>query len=162
MGNYRIIACDLDETLLGSDRQVSQKNAAAIRKARERGVKFVPATGRGYASVQNVLQALGLEGAAGEYVLSYNGGAGGLLFLRPLSGVQPRRRQQGQRPPPPGGAAGRGSGGDHRHRGQLQRPAHDPRGGPGGGRGQRGGGRPAVLRLRHQGHPRPGRRGGGH
>jgi Cof subfamily protein (haloacid dehalogenase superfamily) len=49
--------------------------AAAIRKARERGVKFVPATGRGYASVQNVLQALGLEGAAGEYVLSYNGGA---------------------------------------------------------------------------------------
>lgn len=75
MTAYRIIACDLDETLLGSDRRVSPKNAAAIRRARERGVKFVPATGRGFRSVEGVLRELGLADAAGEYVLSYNGGA---------------------------------------------------------------------------------------
>lgn len=72
---YKIIACDLDETLLGSDRTVSPENRAAIQRARERGVKFVPATGRGFASVRGVLEALDLADAPGEYVLSYNGGA---------------------------------------------------------------------------------------
>lgn len=73
--HYKIIACDLDETLLGSDRKVSPKNQAAIQRAREKGVKFVPATGRGFSSVQGVLEGLGLADAPGEYVLSYNGGA---------------------------------------------------------------------------------------
>ena len=72
---YKIIACDLDETLLDSDRKISPENRAAIRKAREQGVKFVPATGRGFTSVQGVLEELGLANAPEEYVLSYNGGA---------------------------------------------------------------------------------------
>ena len=71
---YKIIACDLDETLLGSDRKVSVGNRAAIAKARERGVKFVLATGRGFASVQGTLTELGLNDADGEYVISFNGG----------------------------------------------------------------------------------------
>lgn len=72
---YKIIACDLDETLLGSDRKVSPKNRAAIAKARARGVKFVPSTGRGFASVQGTLEELAVKDAAGEYVISFNGGA---------------------------------------------------------------------------------------
>lgn len=72
---YRIIACDLDETLLGPDRHVSPENRDAIRKARERGVRFVPATGRGFTSVQGILRELDLYDRPGEYVLSYNGGA---------------------------------------------------------------------------------------
>lgn len=72
---YKIIACDLDETLLRTDRTLSARNIAAIRAARERGVKFVPATGRGYNSVQGTLAELGLAGQAGEYVIAYNGGA---------------------------------------------------------------------------------------
>ena len=72
---YKIIACDLDETLLGPDRRVSPGNRAAIQRARELGVKFVPATGRGYASVQGTLREIGLWDAPDEYVLSYNGGA---------------------------------------------------------------------------------------
>lgn len=72
---YKIIACDLDETLLGPDRRVSYGNREAIRAAAALGVKFVPATGRGFASVQGTLKEIGLFGAAGEYVLSYNGGA---------------------------------------------------------------------------------------
>ena len=72
---YRIIACDLDETLLGTDRRVSPKNREAIRRAQEKGVKFVPATGRGFPSVQGILRDLELYDRPGEYVLSYNGGA---------------------------------------------------------------------------------------
>jgi len=71
---YKIIACDLDETLLNSERSVSQENREAIRKARELGVKFVPATGRGYASVRRTLEELGVYGAEDEYVISFNGG----------------------------------------------------------------------------------------
>ncbi len=71
---YKIIACDLDETLLNSERSVSQENREAIRKARELGVKFVPATGRGYCSVKKTLEELGVYGAENEYVISFNGG----------------------------------------------------------------------------------------
>ncbi len=72
---FRIIACDLDETLLDSNRAISPGNLAAIRKAHDLGVKFVPATGRGYDSVEPTLKDLGLFQKRGEYVISYNGGA---------------------------------------------------------------------------------------
>ena len=72
---YKLIACDLDETLLSADRTVSQRNIEAIRKADAMGVKFVPATGRGYRSVQGTLAELGLQNRDGEYVISFNGGA---------------------------------------------------------------------------------------
>lgn len=49
---YRMIVSDLDETLLGSDRKVSKRNREAVQKARELGVRFVPATGRGYCSIR--------------------------------------------------------------------------------------------------------------
>ena len=38
---YKIIACDLDETLLSDDRTISKENIEAIQKAKELGVKFV-------------------------------------------------------------------------------------------------------------------------
>ena len=72
---YKIIACDLDETLLQTDRTISQKNIEAVQKARAMGVKFVPATGRGYNSVGGTLAELGLLDKENEYVISYNGGA---------------------------------------------------------------------------------------
>lgn len=72
---FKIIACDLDETLLGSDRTISPENLAAIKKAHDLGVKFVPATGRGYHSVEPTLKELGLSQKKDEYVISYNGGA---------------------------------------------------------------------------------------
>lgn len=73
---YRLIACDLDETLLNVDHQVAEKNLAAIKRAREEyGIQFVPTTGRGYRSVQQTLIELGLEELANEYVISFNGGA---------------------------------------------------------------------------------------
>ena len=44
-------------------------------KAKELGVKFVPATGRGYNTVDGTLKELGLYDLENEYVISYNGGA---------------------------------------------------------------------------------------
>ena len=72
---YKLIACDLDETLLNSENKVSQKNIEAIKKADAQGVKFVLATGRGYATVQGTLEEIGLKDKKDEYVISFNGGA---------------------------------------------------------------------------------------
>ncbi|MBR0283976.1 MAG: HAD family phosphatase [Selenomonadaceae bacterium] len=72
---YRLIACDLDETLLNSERKVSAGDVEAIRKFGELGGKFVLATGRGYASVAGTLEEIGLLGKEKEYVISFNGGA---------------------------------------------------------------------------------------
>lgn len=72
---YKIIACDLDETLLDKQHNVPERNIRAIQKARSLGVRFVPATGRGYASVGRTLKELGLYDMEHEYVISFNGGA---------------------------------------------------------------------------------------
>lgn len=72
---YKMIACDLDETLLSSDRKVSEKNRRAIEKAKEKGVKFVLATGRGFLTVQNTLDEINQRDLEKEYVISFNGGA---------------------------------------------------------------------------------------
>lgn len=73
---YRMICCDMDETLLSSqDKKVSARNRAAIKRVREQGVRFVPTTGRGLKSIQGTLAELGMSGLAGEYVISLNGGA---------------------------------------------------------------------------------------
>lgn len=72
---YKLIACDLDETLLSLDNTVSEKNVAAIQKADKLGVKFVLSTGRGYATVQKTLKEIGLYDKENEFVISFNGGA---------------------------------------------------------------------------------------
>lgn len=72
---YKMIVCDLDETLISDDRSISKENIEAIRKADEMGIKFVVATGRGYNTVGVTLEILGLKDKEGEYVISFNGGA---------------------------------------------------------------------------------------
>lgn len=72
---YKIITCDLDETLLCMDRSICRRNLDAIRAAAEKGVKFVCASGRGYMSFQNTLKEIGLYDCADQYSISFNGGA---------------------------------------------------------------------------------------
>ena len=72
---YRLIVSDLDETLLNSKKEVTPENRAAVGAAGKLGVKFVPTSGRGYRSMDRTLRELGLYGAAGQYVISFNGGA---------------------------------------------------------------------------------------
>ncbi len=50
------------------------KNREYIQKARDKGVKFVCATGRGYSSIQTTLEEIGSKDMEGEYTISYNGG----------------------------------------------------------------------------------------
>lgn len=88
---YKLIACDLDETLLALDNTVSKKNIEAIQAADKLGVKFVLSTGRGYATVQKTLKEIGLYDKADEYVITFNGGAvvenkdNQLLYFKPIT-----------------------------------------------------------------------------
>lgn len=73
---YKLIACDMDETLLNDNHEICQRNIDVIKRARkEYGIKFVLATGRSYDLVQKQLQDLDLYDKEDEYVLSFNGGA---------------------------------------------------------------------------------------
>lgn len=72
---YKMIVSDLDESLLQDDGRVSKRDIETIHKLRDEGVKFVPNTGRGFASVQALLAEIGTKDLAGQYVISYNGGA---------------------------------------------------------------------------------------
>lgn len=72
---YKMMVSDLDETLLNDDGSINELNVMAIKKVLKSGIKFVPNTGRGYLSVQNLLEELGLKNQANQYVISYNGGA---------------------------------------------------------------------------------------
>lgn len=71
---YKMIFSDLDETLLTSDHHVPKINQVAIAKAREKGVKFVPATGRGYEMTKEILKEIGIADQENEYVIAFNGG----------------------------------------------------------------------------------------
>jgi Cof subfamily protein (haloacid dehalogenase superfamily) len=71
----KLIASDLDETLLGPGSRVVEENLRAIKKCQELGIKFVPATGRGFYSLRQTLEELGQADQAGQYTICYNGGA---------------------------------------------------------------------------------------
>lgn len=71
---YRLITCDLDETLLNSQRQVSERNRQAIAAAKEKGVYFVPTTGRGYRSIEPTLTELQALNQKEHYMIGFNGG----------------------------------------------------------------------------------------
>lgn len=43
---YRLVLSDLDGTLLNSEKRISERTVQAVRKLTEKGVIFVPATGR--------------------------------------------------------------------------------------------------------------------
>lgn len=75
MRAYKIIACDMDETLLSTDATICQRNIEAIARATAAGVKFVPCTGRGFTSVAGILQTLHLYNQPDQYVISFNGGS---------------------------------------------------------------------------------------
>lgn len=71
---YRLIACDLDETLLDKDRHVSPKTQETIQTAETKGLIFVPATGRGFYSINQTIQELGAAGQPQHYMIGFNGG----------------------------------------------------------------------------------------
>ncbi|WP_035348733.1 HAD-IIB family hydrolase [Edaphobacter aggregans] len=82
----RMVAVDVDGTLLGADGKVSARNVAALKAAERAGVEVVIATGRRHSYAMKVLRGLGLSEESG--LISSNGGVvrtlGGRLLERTL------------------------------------------------------------------------------
>lgn len=57
----KLIASDMDGTLLDSSMQISPENAAAIKHATEQGVEFIVATGRNRTEALAALEQVGIE-----------------------------------------------------------------------------------------------------
>lgn len=66
---YRLIATDLDGTLLNSEHSISPFTAEILKELDRDGVKVVVATGRSYSSLKPRVHALGLE----HPIICYNG-----------------------------------------------------------------------------------------
>ena len=66
---YKLIAVDLDGTLLNSYSQVSEKNKQAIKNAKNKGIEVVLCSGRGFASVKSIAN----ETEANNYAVCGNG-----------------------------------------------------------------------------------------
>ena len=59
---YKLAAIDLDDTLLGPDKQISADNVLAVQKLREAGVRIVLASGRRHENMLRFHRLLTLQG----------------------------------------------------------------------------------------------------
>lgn len=88
---YKLVALDMDGTLLKKDKSISPRTLKAIMGARDKGVKIVLATGRPVKGIHSYLNYLGLDNDD-DYAVTYNGSAvqtgksGKILFERFMSG----------------------------------------------------------------------------
>ncbi len=57
--HYRLLALDLDGTLLDSRGRVSERNLGAVRRARQAGLTVTVCTGRGLVECRHVIDAIG-------------------------------------------------------------------------------------------------------
>lgn len=62
---FKVVLCDMDGTLLNSKSKITEKTAAAIKEAIERGVKVLVATGKTRPAVITACQSVGLVGEMG-------------------------------------------------------------------------------------------------
>jgi len=71
--DIKLIAIDLDGTLLSSERMLSEANHKAIQEAKKAGVQVVLCTGRPLRSMKYLLDEAGLK-EEGDVAITYNGG----------------------------------------------------------------------------------------
>lgn len=69
---YKLIALDMDGTLLREDKTISEGTKIAIEKAKKKGVKIVLASGRPTEGIRSYLEELDLLSGE-DFVVSYNG-----------------------------------------------------------------------------------------
>lgn len=67
---YKLLALDMDGTLLNSDHKVSERNKEFIEKAKEKGIRVVLLSGREPGSIKHFSDELGLDGL----ISGFNGG----------------------------------------------------------------------------------------
>ncbi len=86
---YKLLAIDLDGTLLNSQGTVSNENVKALQAAHDAGLKIVIATGRPIIGTTHARQLL--NGIADDYLIAYNGALtldirrGTDLFSQPIT-----------------------------------------------------------------------------
>ncbi|HFH6947069.1 TPA: sugar-phosphatase [Streptococcus agalactiae] len=73
MTSIKLVAVDIDGTLLNSKREITPEVAKAVQEAKSKGVKIVIATGRPIIGVQDLLEELKLNEER-DYVITFNGG----------------------------------------------------------------------------------------
>jgi Cof subfamily protein (haloacid dehalogenase superfamily) len=100
----RLVASDLDGTLLRGDLTVSERTRAAIHDARRAGLTFVAVTGRPPRSVRILNERIGLEGIAicANGALVYDLDSGGVQDQTPLAAEVALRIVRGLRKVAPG------------------------------------------------------------
>lgn len=69
--NYRLIALDVDGTLLNDDHELTEQTIETIQEVHDQGAHIVLCTGRAPDSTLPILQQLGLEGT----MITHNGAA---------------------------------------------------------------------------------------
>lgn len=69
MEKIKIIAMDLDGTLLDSEKRLSEENRAALQRAADAGIEIVPTTGRIYKIIPEAVRALPFV----RYAITVNG-----------------------------------------------------------------------------------------
>lgn len=69
----KLIAIDLDGTLLNSKKEVTSRNKQTLARAKAQGVKVVICTGRPLRAIRPYLDELSLKDA-GDYSITFNGG----------------------------------------------------------------------------------------
>ena len=69
MEGIKIIALDLDGTLLDSEKRLSEENRRALEQAADKGIEIVPTTGRIYAIIPEVVRKLPFI----NYAITVNG-----------------------------------------------------------------------------------------
>ncbi len=69
----KLIALDLDNTLLNSQKEISPANEAALKALHQQGIKVVLCTGRPINAIGHYLDQLGLN-QADDFTITFNGG----------------------------------------------------------------------------------------
>ncbi len=70
---YKLLATDLDGTLIGDDFKIPEINKEYIKKAIDKGINFCLCSGRSYMSLERFERELGIIGE-NTYGICYNGG----------------------------------------------------------------------------------------
>lgn len=76
MNNYKLLALDLDGTLLNGQGEISAENKLWVRRAAEAGVTVCASTGRGFPTALPIVEELGLD----TPMITVNGGE---IWLKP-------------------------------------------------------------------------------
>ena len=72
--NAKLIALDLDDTLLDENTRISDKNTEVLQKAAEKGIYIVICSGRAEEAILPYVRRLNIAGSqAGRYIIAING-----------------------------------------------------------------------------------------